>query len=193
MTTTARRELTATVGAAGLAGALALVAGGQTWIEVTAQRAAPLPPLVDAFSGAQSAPLVPAAGLGLLAGALALLAVRSAGRVAVGLLLALAGGALVWSGIRVLAGGPPAGLLDVTEGTATSADVGAAWPVLAVLAGVLGIGAGSVAVLRGRAWPGMGNRYERTPQQAAVTRPQTDEDRAQAAWKALDRGEDPTA
>jgi hypothetical protein len=42
----------------------------------------------------------------------------------------------------------------------------------------------------------MGRRYERegaaTPSTVADRRPQTDEDRAQAAWKALDRGEDPT-
>jgi hypothetical protein len=51
-------------------------------------------------------------------------------------------------------------------------------------------------VLRGRGWPGMGRRYERTGTAPAVparpARPQTDEDRHQAAWKALDRGDDPT-
>jgi hypothetical protein len=42
----------------------------------------------------------------------------------------------------------------------------------------------------------MGRRYERGPGAtgaAAPARPETDEDRAQTAWKALDRGEDPTA
>ena len=42
----------------------------------------------------------------------------------------------------------------------------------------------------------MGRRYERPAatdgRRAAPRRPETDEDRAQAAWKALDRGEDPT-
>ena len=41
----------------------------------------------------------------------------------------------------------------------------------------------------------MGRRYERpgaAARAAAARRPETDEDRAQAAWKALDRGEDPT-
>jgi uncharacterized membrane protein (TIGR02234 family) len=42
----------------------------------------------------------------------------------------------------------------------------------------------------------MGRRYERSgaaaPEPAVARRPETDEDRAQAAWKALDRGEDPT-
>jgi hypothetical protein len=44
----------------------------------------------------------------------------------------------------------------------------------------------------------MGGRYERTGTSTTATtqaaaRPMTDEDRAQAAWRALDRGEDPTA
>ena len=68
--------------------------------------------------------------------------------------------------------------------------------MLAVLAALLGIAAGLLAVLRGRTWPAMGRRYERAgaaaSQPAAARRPETDEDRAQAAWKALDRGEDPT-
>ena len=170
MSAAARKELTAAVlGAAG-GGALALVAGGQPWARVTAVRDAPLPPVTAALGGAEAAPLVPAAGLVLLAAAVALLAVRGPGRAVVGLLMAAAGGLLAWSGIRALAGG----LSD---------------------AGLLGIGAGLLAVLRGRTWPAMGRRYERagaaTP--AAARRPETDEDRAQAAWKALDRGDDPTA
>jgi hypothetical protein len=36
----------------------------------------------------------------------------------------------------------------------------------------------------------MGRRYERGPEEGTPSR--TDEDRAQAAWRALDRGEDPT-
>ena len=65
--------------------------------------------------------------------------------------------------------------------------------------------AGLLVVLRGRSWPGMGRRYERggtpavpgsaeqpAPVPARPARPQTDEDRHQAAWKALDRGDDPT-
>jgi uncharacterized membrane protein (TIGR02234 family) len=70
------------------------------------------------------------------------------------------------------------------------------WAALALVAGVLGVLAGLLLVLRGRSWPGMGRRYERTgtaPRPApAPARPETEEDRHQAAWKALDRGDDPT-
>jgi uncharacterized membrane protein (TIGR02234 family) len=68
-----------------------------------------------------------------------------------------------------------------------------AWPVLAVLAGLLGVAAGLLVVVRSRSWPAMGGRYERGAAPVAADRPATDEDRAQSAWKALDRGEDPTA
>ena len=184
-----RRELTAAVLGAGVAGALALVAGGQTWAEATTERRPPLPPVVEVLSGADAAPLVPATGLVLLAAAVALLAVRAAGRVAVGLLMAVAGGVLTWSGVRALTGG--------LDDAARTVDLSAGWPVLAAVAGLLGAAAGLLVVLRGRRWPGMGRRYERTspaPASApAAARPETDEDRAQAAWKALDRGEDPTA
>jgi uncharacterized membrane protein (TIGR02234 family) len=193
---TARRELTAAVLGAVGAGALALIAGGQAWARVTVQREAPLPPVSGVLSGTDAAPLVPAAGLVLLAAAVALLAVRGPGRAVVGLLMAVAGGVLAWSGVRALTGGLEAVAAQEFSGRgALTADTAAAWPVLAVLAGVLGVGAGLLAVVRGRTWPAMGRRYERTGAATpvpAARRPDTDEDRAQAAWKALDRGEDPT-
>lgn len=194
----ARRELGgAVVGAVG-AGALALIAGGQAWARVTAEREPPLPPVSGVLSGGAAAPLVPAAGLVLLAAAVALLAVRGPGRAVVGLLMAAAGGLLAWSGVRALAGGLADASADLPGigGVAdrVTVDVTAAWPILAVVAGLLGIGAGLLAVLRGRTWPAMGRRYERAGAAvpAATRRPETDEDRAQAAWKALDRGSDPT-
>ncbi|SDE97838.1 trp region conserved hypothetical membrane protein [Blastococcus fimeti] len=199
MSAPGRRELTTAVLGAVLAGALALSAGGQAWAAVTAERRAPLPPVSADLSGADAAPLVPAAGLVLLAAAVALLAVRGAGRVAVGLLAAVAGGALAWSGIRALtgglddAGGDLPGLSGATV-SSTTADVSTTWPLLVVLAGLVAAATGAFTVLRGRGWPAMGRRYERTDgaPAAAPARPRTDEDRAVDAWKALDRGEDPT-
>ncbi|TFV66773.1 UNVERIFIED_ORG: TIGR02234 family membrane protein [Bacillus sp. AZ43] len=183
---TARRELTTAVLGAVVAGVLALVAGGQAWAESTIERRPPLPPVVETLSGSDAAPLVPAAGLVLLAAGLALLAVRAAGRVVVGLLVAVAGGVLAWSGGRALGDG-----LETAAGEAV--EVSAGWPVLALLAGALGAAVGLLVVVRGRSWPGMGRRYERGPGPEAPRRPRSDEERAQDAWKALDRGEDPTA
>lgn len=189
-----RRELTAVVVGGALAGALALMAAAQTWAAVTAERRPPLPPVSGTLSGAEAAPLGTAAGLVLLAAALALLAVRGAGRAVVGLLMAAAGGALLWSGARVLGGGVADAAADLPglgggSTTATTVEISVAWPVLALVAGVLGVAAGLVAAVRGSSWPGMGGRYERSPGPAPV---RSEEDRAEDAWKALDRGEDPT-
>jgi uncharacterized membrane protein (TIGR02234 family) len=192
-----RQELTAAVLGALGAGALALIAGGQAWAQVTAEREAPLPPVTDVLTGAAAAPLVPAAGLVLLAAGVALLAVRGLGRAVVGLLMAVAGGVLAWSGVRAFTGGLEAAAQEFASRSTVTTEISAAWPVLAVLAGALGAAAGLLAVLRGRTWPAMGRRYERAgataPGAAGARRPETDEDRAQAAWKALDRGEDPTS
>ena len=65
----ARRELTAAVLGAAVAGGLALLAGGQPWADVTTERRAPLPPVTGVLSGVAAAPLVPATGLVLLAAA----------------------------------------------------------------------------------------------------------------------------
>ncbi len=200
----ARRELTIAVLGCALAGGLALSSSSQPWAEVTVARRPPLPPTAETLTGAMAAPLVTACGLLLLAAALAVVAVRGAGRLAVGLLAAAAGGTLAWSGLRGVTGALDVTAADLGAGVGLgSADVLSdpvrAWPAAALAAGVLAVLAGLLVVLRGRAWPGMGRRYERTaaapgaaPAAAATTRPQTDEDRHQAAWKALDRGEDPT-
>jgi uncharacterized membrane protein (TIGR02234 family) len=192
----ARRELTTAVLGAAVAGGLALVAGGQPWADVTTDRRAPLPPVTGVLSGAEAAPLVPATGLVLLAAAVALLAVRGAARTGVGLLVAVAGGVLGWSALRGLAGDLAAADRPQVRGT-TTADVLAVWPAVALVGGVLAAAVGVLVVVRGRGWPAMGRRYERPAGQteAAARRPErarTDEDRSQDAWKAMDRGEDPT-
>jgi uncharacterized membrane protein (TIGR02234 family) len=206
-----RRELTVAVLGCLLGGALALTASSQPWLDVTLTRPPPLPPVADALTGSRAAPLVPACGLLLLAAAVALVAVRGAGRVAVGLLVAVAGGALGWSGLRGLTGRLDVRAADVAgggalDGSGLTRDVVAAWPAVALVAGLAGVLAGLLVVLRGRGWPAMGRRYERTAAAPAAPgaaaggaataarepRPVTAEDRHQAAWKALDRGEDPT-
>jgi uncharacterized membrane protein (TIGR02234 family) len=192
-----RREMATAVVGLAAAGGLALSTGGQTWLTATVARPAPLPPVTEQLTGSELAPLVPAGGLVLLAAAVALVAVRGAGRVLVGLLAAVAGGVLGWSGLRTLVTDGDAAAAGVlgggTPGSAVTTAVSAAWPVLALLAGLLAVAAGLLTVLRGRTWPAMGRRYERAAATApAPARRQSDEDRALDAWRALDRGEDPT-
>jgi uncharacterized membrane protein (TIGR02234 family) len=199
-----RRELTAAVLLCALAGALSLSSSAQPWAHVTITREAPLPPTTEVLTGGEVAPLVSACGLLLLAAAVAVIAVRGVGRVVVGLLVAVAGGALGWSGLRGVTGAADLDLSDVSSSVGLgraqlTTDPVAGWAALALVAGVLGVLAGLLVVLRGRAWPGMGRRYERTgtagqpaSAPARAGRAETDEDRHQAAWKALDRGDDPT-
>jgi len=111
--------------------------------------------------------------------------------------MVLAGGALAWSGVAALAGGLEAAAAEVPIVAGTPAvEISTVWPAVTVLAGFLGALAGLLVAVRGRGWPAMGRRYERTGPpdggRAAVPRPETDEDRARMAWQALDRGEDPT-
>ncbi len=150
-----------------MAGGLALSAGGQPWAAVTVTRPRPSLRSTPSSPAARCAPLVPAAGLLLLAAAVALFAVRSWGRVVLGVLVAAAGcraghrgGARPGRAVAV----DPADLgsqlgLDRAE---VAVDPSVGWPVLALLAGVLGVLAGLLFALRGRAWPGMGQRYQRT-------------------------------
>lgn len=199
-TGTDRRAMAAAVVGLAAAGGLALSTGGQTWLTATVARPEPLPPVTEQLTGSELAPLVPAAGLLLLAAAVALVAVRGAGRVLVGLLAAVAGGVLGWSGLRTLVTGGDAAAAGVlgsgTPGSTVTTAVSAAWPVLALVAGLLAAAAGLLTVVRGRTWPGMGRRYERAaaaaPTAPGPARRRTDEDRALDAWRALDRGEDPT-
>jgi uncharacterized membrane protein (TIGR02234 family) len=191
----ARRELTTAVLLCAAAGALALSSGGQGWADVTVTREAPLPPVAVALTGGELAPLVPATGLLLLAAAVALFAVRGWGRTVIGVVVAAAGLTAVVSAVRVLAGAVQVGPDDLPgqvglRGATIAVDVPAGWPVLALVAGVLALLGGALVVLRGRRWPGMGQRYQRAG--AAPRRPVTDEDRHQAAWKAMDGGTDPT-
>jgi uncharacterized membrane protein (TIGR02234 family) len=135
----------------------------------------------------------------LLAAAVALFAVRGAARVVVGLLIGVAAAVLGWSGSRALTGGLDAAAATEAGGLPRNSfvELSAGWPVVAVLAGGVGVAAGLLVALRGRRWSGMGRRYERPGADGAAAprpdaRPRTDEERALAAWQALDRGEDPT-
>lgn len=196
---TARRELGLAAALCAAAGGLALSSGGQTWADVTVTREAPLPPVAATLTGGELAPLVPATGLLLLAAAVALFAVRGWGRVVVGAVVALAGATAAVSAVRVLTGAVAVGADDLGSqvglgGASVAVDVPAGWPVLALVAGLLGLAGGLLVVLRGRGWPGMGQRYQRAGAAPAGSprRPETAEDRHQAAWKALDGGTDPT-
>ena len=125
---------------------------------------------------------------------------RGPGRAVVGLLMAAAGGVLAWSGVRALdrraadaagelpgVGRRPAGHRRRQRGLAGAR--GRRRACSASRAGLL-------AVLRGRTWPAMGRRYERpgaaAPGAGAAAAAGDRRGPRPGAWKALDRGDDPT-
>ncbi|WP_042367160.1 Trp biosynthesis-associated membrane protein, partial [Streptacidiphilus neutrinimicus] len=89
------------------------------------------------------------------------------------------------------------GLTEVAVGSVTHS----AWPWFAALGGVLVVGAGVLTVLRGAAWPGMSARYDAPagkrsaagPRRGAAAKAPAGQATPADLWKALDRGEDPTA
>ncbi|MEV4100480.1 Trp biosynthesis-associated membrane protein [Nonomuraea sp. NPDC049649] len=162
---------------------LVLLAAGRPWVEGSGESAVP--------TGGDLSPVLTPLALAGLAGAVAVLATRGAGRRVVGVLLALCGAgaaAAVWgaageSGIEtwlrehnvLAAAGPP------------EWDLVLAWPLAAGLGALLMLAGGVLAVARGGRWAGMSDRYER-----AADRPRAQPDGDRALWDALDRGDDPT-
>jgi len=128
---------------------------------------------LNASALAPAAAAMPIVGFAGLAG---VIGSRGLVRRIVGILIALAGGVLVWAGIQA-AISLRVGLL-VPAGEIES--VAPALPLVAAFAGVVLLAAGVTVLLRGNRWPALGANYERTS------------DRPRDAWEALDRGVDPT-
>ncbi|MEZ0067613.1 putative membrane protein (TIGR02234 family) [Streptacidiphilus sp. MAP12-20] len=197
-----RRSLAATLLLSVLGAALLLVAAGQSWVSGQVQAQGVTRSL--SASGSQVTALPGAMALVGLASVVAVFAVRGKARALLGALVALAGAgaayaamaAALGSGSRALdeKAARSVGLADMHAGAVTHS----AWPWLAALGGVLLAAAGLLTVVKGRAWPGMSARYDaptggaekagpRRAARPAVTQTPAD------LWKALDRGEDPTA
>ncbi len=158
-------------------GALLLVAYGLTWATADV-------PLIDGavdtlrarqYAGRDLLPAAAMSGWIALAAVAGIVATRSWGRQAIGLVALVAGlvGALGGMAFAM----DPGRFAD----EAASIEVGPGW-LVAVVAGLVVTFAGAMTVIRGRQWPTMGVRYERRPRTAQVT----------SDWEALDLGQDPT-
>jgi uncharacterized membrane protein (TIGR02234 family) len=173
------------LGLAVLAAALMLFASGRTWL--TVRLTAPgLPAVVRDGTGRTLAPGSFAFALAGLAGSFGVLATRRVLRVVVAVVVAVcgAGGAVTaWFGAHAAAGllGPTERLLGSVLHVQHTA-----WPWVAVGAGAVLAACGVVAAVRGRGWPGMGAKYD-APRGAPRRASEPD------MWRALDRGDDPTA
>lgn len=178
-----------------LGAAMLLVSGGQTWVNghVTAQGSAhDLSVDGSAVSG-----LPAAMGLVGLAATVAVFALRRQARATLGVLVTLAGAAAAGVSVAAVFSGYGDGALDdraaVVSGLAHVSSTGAqhtVWPWISLVSGLLVAAAGLLTIVRGSAWPGMSSRYDAPVR--PVARPRRAETPADM-WKALDRGEDPTA
>ncbi|RCV50728.1 Trp biosynthesis-associated membrane protein [Marinitenerispora sediminis] len=187
----ARREYTAALLATAAGAAALLAATAQTWASGQVAPPGPVAPAPVELAAGDVSPAAAAMGWASLAAVAALVATRGWARRGVGLLVAVFGAVAatdVWRGTR------PEELLRAAERQATAAgDVGAlapapVWPWIAAAAGLLLVGAGLLALLRGGGWPAMSSRYDRH----SAARTHRSDDPAEL-WKSLDSGADPTA
>lgn len=187
------------IGAAG-----ALLIAGRTWQSVLTPRQRPLPDDLLHVSGRTLDSAPTALALVALAGVVAVLATRGWIRRGIGVVIALAGAAVVYrSGLGLSAVSARRARSLVTDhhpqislpgGAAEHISVHAHWPVLSIVCGVLILVAGALVAWRGASWAGMSVKYETPAGQRDAEDEQADRARAHAAlWRALERGEDPTS
>ncbi|MGN9839402.1 Trp biosynthesis-associated membrane protein [Nonomuraea sp. H19] len=181
----ARGELWGWVALTVLGCALVLLAAGRAWVRV-AQAGAQAP------TGGELSPVLTPLALAGLAGVVAVLATKGAGRRVVGVLLALCGAGAAAGTWAALDAATVTGWL--AERNALHGAAGLSWELISLWPAVAGVGAalviagGAVAIVRGGTWAGMSARYERGEGKSAAERADGDK----ALWDALDRGEDPT-
>ncbi|MFI7634621.1 Trp biosynthesis-associated membrane protein [Nonomuraea sp. NPDC049400] len=179
------RELWGWLGATALGCVLVLFAASRAWVRLLEPGGAGAP------TGGELSPVLTPVALAGLAGIVAVLATRGAGRRVVGALIALCGAGAAAGTWAALNGDTVTGWLrerNVLRGTADLPwEVTPLWPAVAAAGAVLVIAGGIVAVVRGGRWAGMSARYDRTD---GKPRAQAKDDRA--LWDALDRGDDPT-
>jgi uncharacterized membrane protein (TIGR02234 family) len=168
---TPRRELVLALGMVLLGAGAALLASTQVWLAATPG------------TGRTTSPGAFALALVGLAGLVAVLATRGFARRVVGVLVVLAALLLVWLSVRGWGWEAPR---DIDPGFMPTPElVPTFWPWVSVAGGVVVAVGGVLTLLRGGRWPGMSSRYERPS--GAARRGEDD------TWRALDRGEDPTA
>jgi uncharacterized membrane protein (TIGR02234 family) len=181
----------------GAGAAVVLWAAGETWARGKAPSAAgSLLPV--SVSGKAVTGLPDALALVALAALVAVFAVRGVGRVVLCGLLTLCGAGATGT---AAAGAFATGSLNAAAakasgltGTTARDAAHTGWPWIAVLGGVLLFACGVLALLRSRAWPAMSARYERDgASRPRAARRTPDPEHPAELWKALDRGEDPTA
>jgi uncharacterized membrane protein (TIGR02234 family) len=176
------------------AGGLAFFAAGRTGAHADV-RAQDLGHATISVSGSDAQPLVPALAIVVVTAALAILAAGPRLRRVIGALTILVAGAAIVAVPRSGTDGLQDAVRSAAEkspaytGPASLGDISyAPWDIVTIAAFVLAIVLGAVTLRLAPQWPTMSSRYD-----APTSRPVAEDDSGAEMWKAMDRGDDPTA
>jgi uncharacterized membrane protein (TIGR02234 family) len=159
-----KRERLAAAACVAAGAGLMLLAVSRTWVHAVADDPLVGRLVIDA-TGRRAAPVVAAVALVALAGAVAVLTLRTLGRLVAGLLLVLAagaGGAAAWGVARAPSDALRSVLSDATgrSGGALPMAQHTVWPWVAIAGAVLVLLGAVVAVARARRWSGLSAKYD---------------------------------
>jgi uncharacterized membrane protein (TIGR02234 family) len=186
----ARRELTLATMLCLVGAGAVLLSVGRPWSTAVQPSTGTVPGVQVDLVGRDLAPLTAGLGLLALASAGALLALGRRLRPVLGVVMSLSG--LVMIVDTLLAAGRAATRVEDQFADPAVTATSTAWPWLAVAGGIAVVFAGLVTAVRGGRWPPMSRRYDKpTPAAEPLSEPGATMD-SEAAWRALDRGEDPT-
>ena len=176
--------------------AVALLVSTRNWQTVTAPRPLPFAAVTVDLTGRTVDAAVTALALAALAGVVAVIATRGIARRAMGVALAVVGGAIAWRSLAGLAAVSTAHAQSLAREhhrgiVLTNANphiaVHAQWPWISAVSGVLILIAGAVVGARGQRWHGMSTRYEAPTAEPSAAQADL------AMWNAIERGDDPTS
>lgn len=186
------RAKTLLVGGTALAGAVALIAGSQTWVSFELAGVSG----EEAVSGHEANAAATPVSLALVAAALALTIAGPAFRRVLGVLVALLGFGAAALAIGVLVDPVAAASGRITEltgiaggsgGTEASGIGVAFWVYVAVAAGAAAVVLGIAVLVTSGRWGAAGRKYESAPKRGIPKGGDRISD-----WDALSQGEDPT-
>ena len=181
---TPRRELVLAIALCLVGSGVVLFAEGRAWIEWKDAESLTTSGVHLTLSGRHVRASAAALGWVGAAGAVAVVATRGLARVALGVLVALAGAGIVLVDLDWLAGSTSAAIDGLRIAGPHKV---LAWPIVSVLGGVAVLASGLLVVVRGHGWAGMSSTYD-----APGGDPEPDVTE-KGVWDAFDRGDDPTA
>lgn len=196
----ARRALTVWLVTVAAGAALVLLAAGRIWATVTFHAGTgPIGRGETSLTGGDLVAWLTPASLAALAAMAAVLATRGVARRVIGALIAFLGVAVLvacWDGTRAetIANAAEEHTTSVVVSTGRTVAESRLWPLAAVAGGLVMIGGGAVAAVKGGHWPGMSSRYDRpgggsrTGGGGRSAVPSGE----RAMWDAIDEGIDPT-